>query len=109
MIKYKFTENEVYLQFFTFEILDYYDSIATDENFEWIENYFNILMKNENINAEKFDMHHIRPCCTFKDEEYKTRKQTEKLANEFNGNIIKLSYKNHIMAHYFFMENVSKR
>ena len=109
MIKYKFTENKLYSQFFSFEILDYYDSIATDENFEWIENYFNILMKDENINTEKFNVHHIRPCCTFKDKEHKNRRETEKLGNEFNGNLIKLSIYNHFFAHYYLWKIFNNR
>ena len=109
MIKYKFTENKLYSQFFSFEILDYYDSIATDENFEWIENYFNILMKDENINTEKFNIHHIRPCCTFKDKEHKNRRETEKLGNEFNGNLIKLSIYNHFFAHFYLWKIFNNR
>lgn len=112
MIKYKFTENEVYSQFFSFEVLNYYDSIATDENFEWIEKYFNILMKEENKISEKYNKHHIRPCCTFKNEELRTRKQTLFLANKFNRNLIKLSVYNHVFAHFYlwkiFNNNDSK-
>ena len=101
MVKCKFTEDLILSQVFSFEILDYFDSIATDENFEWIEKYFNVLMKDENNSAEKFDMHHIRPCCTFKDKEHKNRKQTQKLGDGFNGNIIKLSVYNHLFAHFY--------
>ena len=101
MLKEKFTENEVYSQFFSFEVLDYFDSITIDENYEWIKKYFDILMNNENINAEKFNTHHIRPCCTFKDKEHKNRKQTLSLANEFNKNLIKLSIYNHFFAHFY--------
>lgn len=91
MLKEKFTNNLIYSQFFSFEVLDYFDSITTDENYEWIMKYFNILMKNDNVSAEKFEIHHIRPCCTFKDETHKVRKETKPLADKFNGNIIKLS------------------
>ena len=97
----KFTENLIYSQVFSFEVLNYYDSISTKENINWIIKYFNLLIKNENINSEKFDIHHIIPCSLFKDKNHKTRKETEKLANDINGNKIKLSYKNHIIAHYF--------
>lgn len=61
MPRKKFTENLIYLQFFSFEVLDYFDSICTDENYEWIEKYFDVLMKEENKTAEKFNEHHIRP------------------------------------------------
>lgn len=101
MTKSKFTENKTYLQFFTFEVLNYFNSIITDENFKWIEKYFNILMREENNSAEKFNIHHIRPCCTFKDETHTNRKQTQKLGDEFNGNLIKLSVYNHLFAHFY--------
>lgn len=100
MTRYKFSQNAKYLQYFSFEILDYFDSITTDENFKWIEKYFNVLMKNENINTLKFDNHHIIPCALLKDENHKFRNETVILANEINGNLIKLSYENHIIAHY---------
>jgi len=101
MLREKFTENSIYSQFFSFEVLDYFDSICTDENYEWIVKYFDVLMKKENEMAEKFNMHHIRPCCTFKDKNHKNRKQTLSIANNFNGNILKLSIYNHILAHYY--------
>lgn len=100
MLRKKFTENSVYSQFFSFEVLGYFDSICTDENYEWIDKYFEVLMKEENKTAEKFNKHHIRPCHTFKDKEHKTRKQTKPLADEFNGNLIKLSVYNHLFAHH---------
>ena len=71
MLREKFTENLNYSQFFSFEVLDYFDSICTDENYEWIVKYFDVLMKEENKTAEKFNMHHIRPCFSFKDKEHK--------------------------------------
>ena len=108
MTRTKFSENSIYFQVFSFEVLDYFDSITTEENYDWIEKYFDLIMKKENETAEKFDMHHIRPCCTFKDETHKTRKETQKLANDFNGNLIKLSYKNHILAHYFLWKMFPK-
>lgn len=109
MIKYKLTENEVYSQFFSFEVLDYFDSITTDENFEWIEKYFNVLMKSENEYAEKFDMHHIRPCCTFKTNTRTKRAETKPLADKFNGNLIKLSVYNHIFAHFYLWKIFNTR
>lgn len=101
MTKSKFTEDLIYSQVFTFDVLSYFDSIATDENFDWIEKYFNVLIKDENNSAEKFNIHHIRPCCSFKDNEHKNRKQTQKLGDDFNGNVIKLSVYNHLFAHYY--------
>ena len=101
MLKEKFTENLIYSQFFSFEVLEYFDSIATEENVNWIEKYFNVLMKSENESATKYNEHHIRPCCTFKDKEHKNRKQTQSLGDAFNGNIIKVSISNHIRCHYF--------
>lgn len=106
MTRYKFSQNAKYLQYFSFEILDYFDSIATEENYDWIEKYFDLIMKKENETAEKFEIHHIRPCCTFKDENHKNRRQTKKLGDEFNDNIIKLSVYNHLFAHFLFMENI---
>ena len=106
MVKYKFTEDLIYSQVFSFEVLDYFDSITTDENFEWIVKYFNLLMKNEN--SEKFDIHHIIPCALFKDDTHKNRKETEKLANKVNCNKIKISYENHIFGSLPFVENISK-
>ena len=98
MLREKFTENSIYLQFFSFEVLDYFDSICTDENYKWIVKYFNVLMKKENKTAEKFNDHHIKPAFTFRDDNHKNRKETKSLANEVNGNIIRLSVQNHIKA-----------
>lgn len=109
MLREKFTENLVYSQFFNFEVLNYFDSLATDENYEWIVRYFDALMKEENKTAEKFNKHHIRPCCTFKDKEHKNRKQTQKLADKFNGNLIKLSVYNHFFAHYYLWKIFNNR
>ena len=86
---------------FSQEIIDYFENLRNEENSEWIDKYFDVLMKDDNIDAEKFNMHHIRPCCTFKDEEHKNRKQTQKLGDEFNGNLIKLSVYNHFFAHFY--------
>lgn len=100
MLREKFTENLNYLQFFSFEVLDYFDSICTDENYEWIVKYFDVLMKEENKTAEKFDKHHIVPCALLKDENHKIRNETVVLANEIDGNLVKLSVQNHIIAHH---------
>ena len=86
---------------FSEEVLSYFDNLRTEENSAWIDGYFDVLMKEENKTAEKFNMHHIRPCCTFKDETHKNRTQTKPLADKFNGNLIKLSIYNHFFAHYY--------
>ena len=86
---------------FSQEILDYFESLRNKETSEWIDKYFEVLSDSSNINSEKFNIHHIKPCFTFKDEIHKTRKQTEHLADEFNENKIKLSIKNHLIIHYY--------
>lgn len=86
---------------FSQEILTYFENIRTEENSKWIDKYFEVLNDKNNINSKKYNQHHIRPCFTFKDKEHKNRKQTEKLGNEFNGNIIKLSIYNHLFAHFY--------
>ena len=101
MLREKFTENLNYSQFFSFEVLNYFDSISTDENYEWIVKYFDVITKDENKTSKKYNQHHIRPCCTFKDENHKNRSQTQELGDAFNGNIIKLSVYNHLFAHYY--------
>ena len=85
---------------FSNEVLEYFESIRTEENSIWINQYFEYLSDESNLSAEKYNLHHIRPCCTFKDEEHKNRKETLPLSDEFNGNIIKISVYNHLLAHY---------
>ena len=85
---------------FSKEILEYFESIRTEENNVWIDKYFEYLSDEENLSATKYNLHHIRPCCTFKDEEHKNRKETQPLGDEFKGNIIKISVYNHLLAHY---------
>ena len=86
---------------FSQEILDYFESLRNEETSEWINKCFEVLSDPSNFNAEKYNIHHIRPCFTFKDENHKTRKETEPLADEFNGNLIKLSVYNHLFIHYY--------
>ena len=86
---------------FSTEILNYFENIRNEENSEWIDRYFEVLNDKNNQLAEKYNIHHIRPCFTFKDKEHKNRKETKIIADEFNGNLIKLSIYNHIKAHYF--------
>lgn len=85
---------------FSQEVLSYFESIRTEENSVWIDKYFEYLNDESNLVAEKYNLHHIRPCCTFKDEEHKNRKETEPLADKVEGNIIKLSIYNHLLAHH---------
>ena len=83
------------------EILDYFESVRTEENNEWIDEYFKIISDISNITSDKSRGHHIIPCFQFKDENHKTREETEFLANQVDGNIIELSIYNHIKVHYF--------
>lgn len=85
---------------FSKEVLEYFESIRTEENSAWVDKYFEYLSDEGNLTAEKYNGHHIIPCFTFKDETHRTRKETEPLANKVEGNIIKLSIYNHILAHY---------
>lgn len=86
---------------FSQEIINYFESLRNEGTSEWIDKYFEVLSDPSNFNAEKFNVHHIRPCCTFKDENHKNRKECEKLADEFKENSIKLSIHNHLKAHYY--------
>lgn len=85
---------------FSKEVLEYFESIRNEENSEWIDKYFEYLSDEENLTADKYNGHHIIPCFTFKDETHRTRKETEPLADKIEGNIIKLSVYNHLLAHH---------
>ena len=85
---------------FSKEVLEYFESIRTEENSIWIDKYFEYLSDEENLSAEKYNGHHIIPCFTFKDETHRTRKETEPLADKVEGNIIELLIYNHLLAHY---------
>ena len=85
---------------FSKEVLEYFESIRTEENSAWVDKYFDYLSDKENLSAEKYNFHHIIPCFTFKDETHRTRKETKPLADKVEGNIIKLSIYNHILAHH---------
>ena len=85
---------------FSKEVLSYFEDLRTEENSVWIDKYFEYLSDENNLSAEKYNLHHIRPCCTFKDEEHKNRHDTQPLGDEFKGNIIKISVYNHLLAHY---------
>ena len=86
---------------FSEEIIDYFEDLRTEENSAWIDKYFKVLSDESNLNAEKYNTHHIRPCFTFKDKEHKKRKETQNLGDDFKENIIKLSVYNHLFAHYY--------
>ena len=85
---------------FSEEVLSYFESIRTEENGAWINKYFKYLSDKSNLTTTKYSGHHIIPCFTFKDETHKNRKETEPLADKIEGNIIKLSVYNHLLAHH---------
>ena len=86
---------------FSKEILEYFENLRNKETSEWIDKYFEVLSDTLNFDAEKYNIHHIRPCFTFKDSEHTKREESKPLADKFEGNLIKLSIYNHIKAHYF--------
>ena len=86
---------------FSQEIINYFENLRNEENSEWIDKYFEYLSCEENLNATKYETHHIIPAFLFSDENHKNRKETEPLADMIYGNKIKLSYENHVMVHYF--------
>ena len=94
---------------FSQEIIDYFENLRNEKTSEWIDKYFEVLSDKNNLISEKYNIHHIRPCCTFKDKEHKNRKQTQKLADKFNGNLIKLSIYNHFFAHYYLWKIFNNR
>jgi hypothetical protein len=94
---------------FSREVLDYFNSIRTEENSIWIDKYFEVLSDIFNINSDKFNIHHIRPCFTFKINSYTLRKDSEKSADKFNGNLIKLSIYNHFFAHFYLWKIFNTR
>lgn len=94
---------------FSNSVLDYFKSIKTEENSEWIDKYFKILFDVSNAYSKKYNIHHIRPCFTFKDKNHKSRKETEPLADKFDENKIKLSIYNHFFAHYYLWKIFNTR
>ena len=58
---------------FSQEIINYFESLRNEETSEWIDKYFDVLSDPSNFDAEKYNIHHIIPCCTFKDKNHKTR------------------------------------
>ena len=86
---------------FSQEIIDYFENLRNEENSEWIDKYFEVLSDENNLTTRKFNYHHIIPAFLFKDDLHKNRKDTVKLADDINENLIKLSISNHIKAHNF--------
>ena len=91
-------ENQV---IFSKEILEYFESLRNEETNEWVDKYIEVLSDVSNFDAPKYHIHHIKPVFTFKTKELNTRRKREKIANKFNGNMIKLSIYNHILAHFY--------
>ena len=60
---------------FSQEVLEYFENLRNEENSKWIDKYFKVLNDASNLGAEKYNLHHIRPCCTFKDETHKNRSE----------------------------------
>ena len=52
---------------FSQEIIDYFENLRNEKNSEWIDKYFEVLSDSSNLNAKKFNLHHIKPCFAFKD------------------------------------------
>lgn len=86
---------------FSKEILKYFESLRNEETSEWINKYFEVLSDENNLICEKYNIHHIKPVFTFKDETHKNRIEAKPLADSLNENKIRLSIYNHILAHYY--------
>lgn len=100
-IKYstvKIVDNKV---IFSQEIIDYFESLRNDKTSKWIDEYFKLLNDESNLYAEKYNIHHIKPVFTFKNEIYNNREKAKPLANKFNENLIKVSIYNHLFVHYY--------
>lgn len=86
---------------FSQEIIDYFESLRNDETSKWIDEYFKLLKDKNNLYAEKYNIHHVKPVFTFKNEMYNNREKAKPLADKFDENLIKLSVYNHLFAHYY--------
>lgn len=86
---------------FSNDVMKYINSWRTEENSEYIDEYIKILSEPSNFIATKFEIHHIIPVFIFKNKTHINRRETEKLANKITENKIKLSLKNHKLAHYY--------
>ena len=62
---------------FSQEIINYFENSRNEENSEWIDKYFEYLSCEENLNATKYETHHIIPAFLFSDENHKNRKNLE--------------------------------
>ena len=96
------------------EVLNTLESWKTsEETAKLVEQYKEILLDPSNLTAPKFRQHHIIPVFMFKNETHKNRKETEPLANKIEGNKIKLSIYNHVIAHnlirLIFPNNIDAR
>lgn len=91
------------------KILNYIIDWKTDENSKWIDKYIEVLMDSSNLDIKKYNNHHIIPCFIFKDEHHKNRTESQKLADNLEGNIVKLSIYNHIFAHYYLWKIFNNR
>ena len=92
------TENQV---IFSKEILEYFESLRNEETNEWVDKYIEVLSDTSNFDALKYNIHHIKPVFTFKTDKLNTRRKADKIADKFNGNLIKLSIYNHILAQFY--------
>lgn len=99
-------ENQVV---FSKEILEYFESLRNEETNEWVDKYIKFLSDTSNFDAPKYNIHHIKPCWLFKDKINNTRNKQQKLADAIDGNLIKLSIKNHIKAHYYLFRIYNDR
>ena len=83
------------------EVLSYFKSWETEENFEYIKRYKEVLLDSSNLVDDEFDIHHIIPAFIFADETHTTRNEMLSVADNIEGERIRLSHNNHILAHYF--------
>ena len=83
------------------EVLNYFKSWETKENSEYIKRYKEVLLDSSNLEDNEFDIHHIIPAFIFADETHTTRNEMLSVADSIEGERIKLSHNNHILAHYF--------
>ena len=44
---------------FSTEVLSYFENLRTEENSEWIDKYFDVLSNPLNLDAKKYNIHHI--------------------------------------------------
>ena len=83
------------------EVLNYFKSWETKENSEYIKRYKEVLLDSSNLEDNEFDIHHIILAFIFADETHTTRNEMLSVADNIEGERIRLSHNNHILAHYF--------